>query len=314
MISFGPVPSRRLGRSLGINNIVAPKICSYSCVYCQVGKTRKQSIDRQEYFKPEVIYKEVSKHLRQINPATYPDYLTFVSNGEPTLDINLGKSIKLLAGFGIPIAVITNASMLFLKSVREDLHFANWVSLKIDAGDHNTWQNVNRPSPGLTFERNIENINLFASEYNGKLCTETMLIEGLNDSIGNITNVSELIKRIEPEKAYLAIPIRPPTEKTIRPPDPEKLNMAWHIFNNKHLDTELLTGFEGVGTGFTGNIYEDILNIAAVHPLREDSLQNLLRNDNADSQVVKSLINQRLIRVIKYNGHKYYLREYHHNI
>ena len=93
-----------------------------------------------------------------------------------------------------------------------------------------------------------------------------------------------------------------------------KLNIAWQIFNNNHINTEFLTGFEGSDTGFTGNIYDDILNITAVHPLRQDSLIKLLRNDNAEFRVVKSLIKQRLIRSTIYNGHKYYLREYHiHN-
>jgi wyosine [tRNA(Phe)-imidazoG37] synthetase (radical SAM superfamily) len=141
-----------------------------------------------------------------------------------------------------------------------------------------------------------------------------MLIDGINCTVNNITNVSELIKRINPEKAYLAIPIRPPSEESVNPPDSEKLNMAWQIFNNNHIYTEFLTGFEGTDAGFTGNIYDDILNITAVHPLRQDSLIRLLHNDNADISVVKSLIKQRLIRSTIYNGNKYYLREYHLHI
>jgi wyosine [tRNA(Phe)-imidazoG37] synthetase (radical SAM superfamily) len=311
MISFGPVPSRRLGKSLGINNIISPKVCSYGCVYCQLGETTRKSIKRETFFKPETIYEKVEKHIQQLRKDNYPDYLTFVSNGEPTLDVNLGKSIDLLKSFEIPIAVITNASLLFNLQVRDDLHLADWISLKMDAGDDATWQKVNRPAAGLNFDKTIENINLFADKYNGILCTETMLIDGINDSVNNITNVSELIKRINPRKAYLAIPTRPPSEESVNPPDSEKLNMAWQIFNNNCINTEFLTGFEGSDTGFTGNIYDDILNITAVHPLRQDSIINLLRNDNADFSVVKSLIKQRLIRSTIYNGNKYYLREYH---
>ena len=185
------------------------------------------------------------------------------------------------------------------------------VSLKIDAGDNKTWQKINRPAPELNFEKTIEGINFFAGEYNGILCTETMLIDGINDTVNNLTDVSELIKKINPNKSYLAIPTRPPSEESVNPPDSDKLNMAWQIFNNNHIDPEFLTGFEGSDTGFTGNIYNDILNITAVHPLRQDSLIILLRNDNADFSVVKSLINQRLIRSTIYNGNKYYLREYH---
>lgn len=311
MISFGPVPSRRLGKSLGINNIVAPKTCSFDCVYCQVGKTMKKSITREVFSQPEVIFEKVRQHLEQLSNENYPDYLTFVSNGEPTLDINLGKAIKLLKRLGIPIAVITNASLLFDESVRENLFQADWVSLKMDAGDYDTWQKVNRPAHVLYFEKHLENIDLFNSRYKGLLCTETMIIEGLNDSVENFSNLAVLIKKLNPGKAYLAIPIRPPAVESAIPTDAETLNLAWQIFDKSGIKTEFLTGFEGNVTGFTGNIYEDILNITAVHPLREDSLINLLKHDNADYEVVKSLIKQRLIRATVYNGKKFYLREYH---
>jgi wyosine [tRNA(Phe)-imidazoG37] synthetase (radical SAM superfamily) len=313
MISFGPVQSRRLGKSLGINNIISPKVCSYSCIYCQVGNTMKKSISRETFFTPENIFAKVYKHIQQLNKDNYPDYLTFVSNGEPTLDINLGKAILLLKKLGIPVAVITNASLLMLESVREDLYMADWVSLKMDAGDTDTWKAINKPAPGLNFENLLENINYFASEYRGILRTETMLVEGVNASVDNVTKLSILIKKINPGIAYLAIPIRPPSITSVKPPNTEFLNLAWHIFNFRHIKTEFLTGFEGTDNGFTGNIYDDILNITAVHPLREDSLQKLLQNDNADYNVVKSLINQRLIKATTYNGNKYYLREYHIN-
>jgi len=311
MISFGPVPSRRLGKSLGINNIVTPKVCSYNCIYCQVGKTRKQSTDLQEFFTPEVILEDVKKHLAKIKKNNYPDYLTFVSNGEPTLDINLGKSIKSLKSLGVPVAVLTNASLLFLESVRNDLSMADWVSLKMDAGDENTWHTMNLPAPGLNFGIILNSINKFANEYKGILRTETMLVKGINDSAENLTNLARLIKKIKPGKAYLSVPTRPPLNKNVKAPDLDKLNEAWQVFDKIHIKTELLTGFEGIITGYTGNIYEDILNITTVHPLREDSLLNLLHNDNADFSVVKSLISQRLIRSTIFNGEKYYLREYH---
>lgn len=311
MISFGPVPSRRLGMSLGINNIVSPKTCSYSCIYCQVGKTNLRSIRRDRFYEPELIYNKVRQHLDQINKENYPDYLTFVSNGEPTLDKNLGKSIILLKKTGIPVAVISNASMLCDESVRNDLKKADWVSLKMDTSDNITWQKINRPHKELNFEKHIKNINLFASEYKGKLNTETMIVNGINDTNRNFTVLAEMIKEIEPHTAYLAVPTRPPSEKTVKSPDPEQLNLAWHIFNNMNINVELLTGFEGTETGYTGNIYEDILNITAVHPLREDTLNELLKKDKADFNIVKSLLSQKLIKSTLYKGKRFYIREYH---
>jgi wyosine [tRNA(Phe)-imidazoG37] synthetase (radical SAM superfamily) len=251
------------------------------------------------------------KHIDQLGSENYPDYLTFVSNGEPTLDINLGRSIRLLKKTGIPVAVITNASLLEYESIREDLSPADWVSLKMDAGDSDKWQKVNRPAPGLDFEKLTESKKLFASEFRGILCTETMLVDRINDFPENLTNVAQLIKNLNPAKAYLSIPIRPPAGFSVKAPDPEKLNQAWQIFSDMNIKTEFLTGFEGTNAGFTGNIYEDILNITAVHPLREDSMIKLLENDNAGYEVVESLIRQRLIRVSVYDGKKFYLREYH---
>jgi wyosine [tRNA(Phe)-imidazoG37] synthetase (radical SAM superfamily) len=314
MISFGPIPSRRLRKSLGINNIISPKTCSYGCVYCQVGKTIKKSIKRETFFKSEMIFEKVEEHLRRLSDENYPDYLTFVSNGEPTLDINLGRSTELLKKIGIPVAVITNASLLGDDSIRKDLRLSDLVSVKMDAGDNETWQKVNCPDPGLEFEKVTEGKNLFASEFKGILYTETMLVEGVNDYSENLINVAKLVHNLNPAKAYLSIPIRPPAGSSVKAPGTEKLNQAWQIFNDMNINTEFLTGFEGTDTGYTGNIYEDILNITAVHPLREDTLLKLLQNDGAVYSVVDSLIHQRLIKSIIYEGNKYFIRDYHSTV
>ena len=156
MISFGPIPSRRLGKSLGINNIISPKACSFECIYCQIGRTFKKTTIREQFYKPEVIFNNVRSHLLSISPSDKPDYLTFVSNGEPTIDKNLGESIHLLKSIGTPVAVITNSSLLSDKSVRDDLALADWVSLKVDAARKSIWQRINRPSDDLHFEKHIE--------------------------------------------------------------------------------------------------------------------------------------------------------------
>jgi len=310
MISFGTIPSRRLGKSLGINNIFEPKVCTFNCVYCQVGKTKYHSSKRQEFFQPKVIFNEIKQHLEKLDPNDFPDYLTFVSCGEPTLDINLGKVIKLIKKLGIPIAVITNASLLIDESVRNELQLANYISVKMDAADNETWQAINQPYHKLSFEEHINAINVFANEYKGILCTETMIINKMNDKTEHITALAEMIKNIHPAKAYIAIPVRPPSVKTAKAASIEKVNEAWQIFSAKGINAELLIGFEGTETGYTGNIFEDVFNITAVHPLREDSLQELLRKDNADFSVIESMINQNLIKVISYYNHKYYYRQY----
>ncbi len=164
----------------------------------------------------------------------------------------------------------------------------------------------------MNFDNHIQAIKQFADEYNGVLCTETMLISGKNDTLDKITGIARIIKTLHPHTAYLSIPIRPPAVKFVKAPAMKRINEAWQIFNRHHIQTELLTGFEGTNSGYTGNAYDDILNITAVHPLREDSLNQLLKNDSVNYSVVETLISQQLIQIVPYDGKKYFLRKYHY--
>ncbi|MFO7369402.1 MAG: radical SAM protein [Bacteroidales bacterium] len=309
MIAFGPVPSRRLGKSLGINNIASRKVCSYSCVYCQIGLTKEQSITRTAFYHPEVLTEEVSKHLKKLKPNDQPDYLTFVTNGEPTLDIHLGEEIRLLKQFGIPIAVITNSSLINNSGVREELMEADWVSVKVDSTEELTWRRINQPVESLDQKDILNGIQEFAKSYKGKLHTETMLVAGINDDPGQINQTASFIAPLHPKVAYFSIPIRPPADKTVKAPDEEKLVKAWQIYSSYGIQVEMLAGFEGIDTGATGNPYDDILNITAVHPLREDALHELLRKNQAGIQVLQSLMKQGLILEIDHNGWKFYIRK-----
>ena len=143
-ITFGPVPSRRLGRSLGVNNVL-PKSCSYSCVYCQLGRTTNTQATRRQFYKPTDILREVeARYKNAIRQGENIDYITFVPDGEPTLDSRLGEAIDLLQSNGSKIGVISNASLIWNQSVRDDLAKADWVSLKVDAVDERTWRRVNQ--------------------------------------------------------------------------------------------------------------------------------------------------------------------------
>ena len=175
MIAYGPVPSRRLGRSLGINNI-PPKICSYSCVYCQLGRTKKRQVNRTTFYDPQKVLKDVRDKVQEVKQRGESiDYLTFVSDGEPTLDINLGHAIELLKPLGIKIAVITNASLIWREDVREELLKADWVSLKMDAKAAEVWRRINRPHGTLNLQAILNGALKFAKRYHGELTTETML-------------------------------------------------------------------------------------------------------------------------------------------
>lgn len=309
MICFGPITSRRLGLSLGINNIIPSKTCSYSCVYCQLGVTVRNSIFRSEFYAPQIILEEVSKHLEKIKDADYPKFLTIVPNGEPTLDIHLCKTIELLKSFKIPVAVFTNASLMYMPEVRENLKDADLVSVKLDATDEKTWKAINRPHPLLHLEKIIKGIIKFAEEYKGILQTETMLVKGINDNKAALKSNATTIAQIQPDKAYIAIPTRPPAIAEISAPNETIINIAYQIYSDTGIDTELLLDCEGIQIGFTGDATHDILNISAAHPIREDIMFELLKNNNASFKIVQKLINERKIKQTQWGKNKYYIRE-----
>ena len=308
MIFFGPVPSRRLGRSLGVNNIPS-KHCTYSCVYCQVGRTNKTQIERCNFYKLED-FTETNKIKNAIEKGESVDYLTFVSDGEPTLDINLGFEIESLKNYGVKIAVITNSSLIWRFDVRKDLMKANLVSLKVDTTKKEIWQKINRPHRNLRLEWILDGILEFARMYDGEIITETMLVKGINDSRTNIEEVVNLLTQIKPYKAYLSIPIRPPAEKWVRPPNEKIINRSYQIFKDKIDHVECLLGFEGDNFAFLDNIEKDLLNIIAVHPMREDALLKFLKKAKKDRTFIQNMISQDLIIETEYEGEKFYKRKF----
>ena len=310
MISFGPVPSRRLGKSLGINNVAFGKVCSYSCVYCQVGITHKFSNQRQKFYDPEVICSEVKKQLAKLSVADQPDYLTFVANGEPTLDINLGRSIEKLKMLNIPIAVITNASLLNDPLVRADLFQADWVSVKIDTGSEAIWKKINKPTDKIDFESYVKGLITFSKEFNGKLVSETMMVKGVNDKPGDVLQTAALVSSVHPSIAYISIPTRPPAVKSVLPPDEKDINLAYQLFSENQLNAELIIGFEGTDTGFTGNAIEDILNICSVHPIRQDTMDELLKKNQADRGILAKLLDDNYIKRTEYKSNVFYIRKF----
>lgn len=307
-IAFGPVPSRRLGRSLGINNI-PPKSCSYSCLYCQVGATHRQIIEPQAFYAPEDIYQAISEHLKKLVGANETvDYLTFVPDGEPTLDINLGKTIELLQPLNIPVAVISNASLLWRKDVRAAIGKADWVSLKVDSVNEETWKLVNRPHKALRLNDVMDGIHQFAGDFQGQLVAETMLINGINDNADDLSDVAEFLKEIGVYCSYLSIPTRPTAESGIRAPDEITLNHSYQVMAARLDHVEYLIGYEGDAFAFTGDVRQDLLSITAVHPMRESAVNQLLGRAKADWTLVDELITEHKLKQVDYLGERYFVR------
>lgn len=308
MIAFGPVPSRRLGHSLGINNI-PPKICTYSCVYCQLGRTKKMQAERRMFYNPQKILRDVQDKVKKVKETGDPiDYLTFVPDGEPTLDINLAYEIDLLKSLGIKIAVITNGSLIWREDVREALMKTDWVSLKIDSVQEEFWRRINRPYGTLQLSSIQQGMFEFARTYRGELVTETMLVRTVNDSEDGLSKIADLLARLRPDRAYLSIPTRPPAEEWAQPPPEEIINQAYHILHKRIDQVEYLIGYEGNDFAFTGNVEEDLLSITAVHPMREEAVSDLLARAGGDWSVIHRLIDRGQLIETKYKGRKFYMR------
>ena len=308
MSAFGPVPSRRLGYSLGVNHI-PPKHCPYSCVYCQVGRTNRLEITQREFFPVEEILQAVEGKINEsakVNQSI--DYLTLVPDGEPTLDLNLTNIIQGLKKFRIPIAVISNAALIDRQGVQDSLLQADWVSLKVDTVIETEWRRINRPHRQLSLESILNGILGFRSRYQGELVTETMLIADINDNpISTQTLVSYLLE-LQPFKSYLSIPIRPPAEAWVKVPDAHALKKIFQTFSKDIAFADLLFDAEESEFVSTGNVVDDILGITAVHPIREEALRRMLKRADVKWLAVEELVRLNKVICLEYRGERFYLQ------
>jgi wyosine [tRNA(Phe)-imidazoG37] synthetase (radical SAM superfamily) len=264
---------------------------------------------RRQFYNLERIVRDVQSKVENAQKAGEPiEYLTFVPDGEPTLDINLGYEIKSLKRLGFPIAVITNSSLIWREDVRTELAQADWVSLKIDAVLRDTWRRVNRPHKKLQLASIQDGMLRFARSYDGKLVTETMLVKGINDGEDHLRKVAEFLACLKPEIAYLSIPTRPPAEVWAHAPDEGVINRAYQMLSEKVERVEYLIGYEGNAFAFTGNIEEDLLSITAVHPMRKDAVSEFLGKARGDWSAIHELVAQNQLLETEYGGKKFYLR------
>jgi wyosine [tRNA(Phe)-imidazoG37] synthetase (radical SAM superfamily) len=266
-------------------------------------------VEREAFYAPKHVSGSVENKVRKAKELGESiDYLTFVPDGESTVDINLGTEIDLLKPLDIRIAVITNASLIWRSDVREDLMKADWVSLKIDSTREDVWRRTNRPYRTLRLTSILDGIREFANAYNGELVTETMLVKDVNDDGERLEEVADFLAQLKPTRAYLATPTRPPAERWVKPPDEKVVNQAYQIFSRKVERVEYLIGYEGNAFAFTGNVEEDLLSITAVHPMREEAVSALLSNAKADWRVVDKLITEAKLVKTEYDGKMFYMR------
>jgi wyosine [tRNA(Phe)-imidazoG37] synthetase (radical SAM superfamily) len=305
-VAFGPVRSRRLGWSLGINNVPL-KTCTYSCVYCQVGATDRARLDREAFIAPDVIVGAVAARLAECRAASQPvDYVTFVPDGEPTLDWNLGVEIRLMSAPDCRVAVLTNGSLLWRDDVRDELSAADLVSVKVDTVNEPTWRRLDRPIGNLRLPTVLDGIRRFAAGYRGDLITETMLVAGINDNEALIEQTARFIGALEPLRAYVAVPTRPPAEPWVRAPSIEAARRAADNFRAAELPTELLVEDDCAATfSPSSNPATGLIGIVAVHPMSVADARTYLARCGGNWAVAERLLDEGRLVMVTRHGRTY---------
>ena len=302
---FGPVPSRRLGQSLGIDTIPL-KTCNWNCVYCQLGRSTPLCNHRSEYIPRNDILSQIKISL-EVHDQDEIDWITFVGSGEPTLHTGIGDLIRKVKEMtDIPVGVITNGSLLFLESLREALAAADAVLPSLDAGRPETYKKINRPHPEIGYEQYVDGLIQFQREYPGQFWLEVMLVSGANDSEVELQAIAEKIDRIRPTQVHLSAPTRPPAEKWVKPPDQEAIMRGIAILGEVAVVTTPTSGVFGFDSG--ENIIEGIIAIITRHPMSEEQLLFSLADygDQQRSKIIQDLKASGQAQIIERFGKRFW--------
>ena len=302
---FGPVPSRRLGQSLGIDPVPL-KTCNWNCVYCQLGRSVPLVNERREYFPREAMIEEFEQVLSHAKPGEI-DWITFIGSGETTLHSGLGWLVReVKARTPLPVAVITNGSLLYLPEVREDLAEADAVLPSFDAGDARLYRRINRPHPDITFERLVDGLAAFRKEYRGKLWVEVMLVRGLNDTEAALRDIAAVLAKVKPDEIHVVQPDRPACEPWVQPADGEGLLRAQAAFGDI---ARIIQPAEGdFARSSDASLVDAVVDIITRHPMREDEVIRTLQQWSPGelTAVLRELEESGRAQAVERNGVRYY--------
>ena len=270
---FGPVPSRRLGQSLGIDTIPL-KTCNWNCVYCQLGRSVPLTNERKEYIPSDEILSEVERALTIHKPGEI-DWVTFVGSGEPLLHDKMGWLIQQVKKMTkLPVAVITNGSLLYLPEVRQELIAADAVLPTLDAGTADLYRKINRPHPETTFERLVDGLIAFQEEYRGNLWVEIMLVDRLNDTPEALWDIAKILQSVNPDAVHINLPTRPPAETWVKPSHSDSLMGAMAIFG--YIAQVVHPAEESFDLSGFDNPVDAIISVITRHPMSQDQLERAL--------------------------------------
>ncbi len=298
---FGPVLSRRLGFSLGVD-LVPFKTCSLDCIYCQVGRTTHKTLERRDYISLESVVSELKGALKQNQKI---DYVTLSGSGEPTLNIDLGRIITSIKEItDIPVAVLTNGTLLHLESVRDELMEADLVVPSLDAASQEIFCEINQPHPDLNVTQMISGLKSFKKVFPGKMWLEVMMVKGLNDIPEEIEKLKSVISSIDFDKIQLNTTVRPAGDKVIEPVKNEDLNKIKELLGEQ---CEVVAGFEENQNTIETDIPEKIINIIRRRPLNLSEISDSLGMPKGrTTKYVYLLERQGRIESITYGSDLYY--------
>jgi wyosine [tRNA(Phe)-imidazoG37] synthetase (radical SAM superfamily) len=304
---FGPISSKRLGQSLGID-LLPPKSCTWNCVYCQLGKTKEFAVDRKEFFPREEVLEEIRQALA-VNKKL--DWITFVGSGETMLYKGIGWLIAEVKKItSVPVAVITNGSLFYLPEVRAELLQADAVLPSLNAGSEALHERIGRSASGLTYRRHVEGLEAFRKEYKGRLWIEVMLLGGINDSDEALQDLAAVLKQINPDMVHLVLPTRPAPEQEVHLPAAERIQRAISILS------EVVTVVDPVKGSMNLQSAPDLLQavtaIASRHPIQQRELLKAVNDcfpgerEKVD-EVMQGMLATGIFSLVEHEGETYWV-------
>ncbi|MBN2516983.1 MAG: radical SAM protein [Deltaproteobacteria bacterium] len=290
--AFGPVPSRRLGKSLGID-FVPFKTCTYDCIYCQLGRTTNKTDDLKEYFLVEDIIDDIRTKLQEI---PRPDYITLSGSGEPTLHSRVRDIIHgIKAITDIPVAVLTNGSLFWIDEVRNAVLDADLIIPSLDAGDQETFSFVNRPHQAISFEKMVQGLCSLREQFKGPFWLEVFLIKGITDSESELLKIKTWIDRIVPDVIQLNTAVRTPAENFVDLVKQDTLEDIVRFFGPR---CEIIADYSKVHRlGEFKRTCDDVFEMLIRRPCSIDDISGGLDlHRNEAIKYVEELLNQKLIQ------------------